>query len=119
MMSVYPHSLMWEECGNGLNLVNGRTAFNAAKRGDEAGNIVVKQYIDYLGEGLSSLVTLFRPQAVIVGGGVSHEGEYLLEPLRKVVAATMYAPDVLDPPQILKAELGNDAGIIGAALLEQ
>lgn len=117
MMSVYPHSLMWEECGHDLNKVNGRTAFDAAKRNDEAGLMVVKQYIEYLGQGLSSMVTMLRPQAIIVGGGVSNEGEYLLEPLRNIIGTTMYAHDILPPPAVIKAKLGNDAGIIGAALL--
>ncbi len=118
MMTVYPHSLMWDECGRDLNRVNGRTSFNAAKRGDKAGLAVVKQYIDYLGGGLASYTTLLRPQAIIIGGGLSNEGEYLIAPLREIVAKTMYAGDLLAPPAIVRATLGNDAGIIGAALLD-
>jgi len=119
LMMVYPHSLMWEECGHDLNKVAGRTAFNAAKRGDVPGKMVVDQYIDYLGGGLASMVTFLRPQAIIVGGGVSNEGEYLLQPLRQLVSQTIYAHDILDSPPIIKAQLGNDAGVIGAALLDR
>lgn len=118
MMTVFPHSLMWEECGHDLNKVEGRTAFDAARRGDAAGQMVVDQFIDYLAGGLASMVTLLRPQAIIVGGGVSNEGEYLLGPLRQRVSETIYAHDILDTPPIIKAQLGNDAGIIGAALLD-
>lgn len=113
-----PESLMWQECGRDLNRVEGRTAFNAAKKGDETARQVVDTYIGYLGTGLGSLVTLFRPQAVIVGGGLSNEGEPLLEPLRRDIAQKMYAPDILAPPAVLQAALGNDAGVIGAALLD-
>ncbi len=118
-MTVYPHSLMWEECGNDLNRVSGRTSFNAAKRGDAPALAVVEQYIEYLGSGLASMTTMLRPQAIIIGGGLSNEGDYLIEPLRKVVNERMYATGLLAPPAIIKAVLGNDAGIIGAALLEE
>ena len=117
LMMVYPHSLMWEECGHDLNKVEGRTAFNAAKRGDLAGKMVVDQFIHYLAVGLSSMSTILRPQAIIIGGGASGEGEYLLKPLRKLVAETIHGGEVLQSPMILQAKLGNDAGIIGAALL--
>lgn len=116
-MTVNRSSLMWAECGNDLNRVNGRTAFEAAKKGDAAGQQVVDAYIGYLGDGLASLVTAYRPHAVLIGGGISNEGEYLLKPLRQTVAATMYGHDVMDPPAVLKAALGNDAGVIGAAVL--
>jgi len=118
MMMVYPHSLMWEESNHDLNRVDGRTAFVAAKRGDWPGKMVVDQYIRYLAGGLASMATLLRPQAIIVGGGVSNEGDYLLEPLRQQLSRTIYAHDVLSAPTIIKAQLGNDAGIIGAALLD-
>ena len=80
---------------------------------------VVEQYIEYLGSGLASMTTMLRPQAIIIGGGLSNEGDYLIEPLRKVVNDRMYATGLLAPTAIIKAALGNDAGIIGAALLEE
>ncbi len=117
MMMAFPKSLMWEECGGDLNKVEGRTAFNAAKRNDKAGKMVVDQYIRYLAGGLASMTILLRPQAIIIGGGVSDAGEFLLAPLRILVKEFMYANDLLAAPAIVKAQLGNDAGIIGAALL--
>ncbi|MDL2293164.1 ROK family protein [Ruminococcaceae bacterium OttesenSCG-928-D13] len=117
MMMVDRHSLMWKECGGDLNRVNGRTAFDAAKKGDAAGQAVVDQYIKYLGDGIASLVTVYRPNAVLIGGGVSNEGEYLLKPLREHVHRTYFAHETLPAPALLKAELGNDAGVIGAAAL--
>ena len=117
MMAACPTSLMCEICGGNMSRVNGRTAFDAAKQGDEAALQVVHNYVEYLAAGIGSLVTAFRPTVVILGGGLSNEGEYLLGPVRRRVSETVYASDLMDPPAILKATLGNDAGIIGAALL--
>ncbi|NLV58166.1 MAG: ROK family protein [Clostridiales bacterium] len=117
MMMVYPGSLMWEECGGDLNRVEGRTAFTAARRGDMAAKQVVDQYVHHLAAGIASMVTFLRPQAVIIGGGVSNAGEFLLEPLRQQTYPAIYANDLIEPPPILQARLGNDAGVIGAALL--
>ncbi len=118
-MLIEPHSLMWEECGHDLNKVEGRTAFGAAKRGDPAAKEVVAQYTDYLACGLASMVNLLRPEAIIVGGGVSNAGEFLLQPLRRRVAELTYASDLLPATPIIQAQLGNDAGVIGAALLNE
>ena len=79
-------SSMWELVGKDPEKVDGRTAFDAAKAGDATAQKVVKNYIMYLGEGILNLVNIFRPDAVIVGGGICNEGEYLLAPLRKYVA---------------------------------
>lgn len=116
-MANYPTSLMRELCGYDLRKVSGRTAFDAAKKGDEAALLVVENYVGYLVAGIGSLVTTFRPAVVLLGGGVSHEGEYLIEPVRRLVSETIYAADLMEPPDILRATLGNDAGIIGAAML--
>ncbi|MEG2931214.1 MAG: ROK family protein [Ruthenibacterium sp.] len=117
MVAAYPNSLMREMCNYDMRKVSGRTAFDAAKKGDEAALRVVENYVGYLAAGIGSLVTSFRPAVVILGGGLSNEGEYLLEPVRRLVRETVYAADLMEPPAILKAALGNDAGIIGAALL--
>lgn len=117
MMASYPASLMYEMCGNDISRVDGRTAFEASKKGDEAALRVVENYVSYLSAGISSLVTAFRPGVVILGGGVSNQGEYLLDPVRRLVHETCYASDLIEPPDVLHAKLGNDAGIIGAALL--
>ena len=117
MMAACPTSLMCELCGGNMSRVNGRTAFDAAKQGDEAALEVVHNYVEYLSAGIGSLVTAYRPSVVILVGGLSNEGEYLLGPVRRRVSETVYASDLMDPPAILMATLGNDAGIIGAALL--
>ena len=111
-------TVMWELCENGAKKVSGRTAFKAAKMGDKAGLEVVEKYIDYLACGITNMVNIFQPEVLCIGGGVCGEGDYLLDPLKKIVDRDQYGTAAHDDKTILKiAELGNDAGIIGAALL--
>jgi glucokinase len=99
-----------------LEEVGGRTAFIAAREGDAAGQAVVDLYLDYLACGLANIVNIFQPEVLCIGGGVSNEAdEYLLFPLReRVKKATFRHPE--RNTEIRIASLGNDAGIIGAAL---
>ena len=113
----HPESLIGALCGQDWQKIDGRTAFEAAKAGDPTGTQVVETYIDYLASGISSLVSLLRPEAVIVGGGICNAGEYLLAPVRQKVWQTMYGAGQVPQPAILRASLGGDAGVIGAALL--
>ncbi len=117
MMARYPHSVMRELCNNNLSEINGKTAFDAADLKDEAGILVVNNYMDYLAAGIASLNTILLPEAVILGGGISNQGDSLLIPLRRKFNDLLPDDDIVSPPQILKATLGNEAGIIGAALL--
>lgn len=107
-------SAMWELTGRDPEKVDGKTAFAAAKAGDAAAQTVVKNYIMYLGEGILNLVNIFRPEAIILGGGVCNEGEYLLAPLRKYIAERLYVGSDRVPLALNRAALGNDAGIYGA-----
>ncbi len=117
-MAETKDTVMWEMCENGAKKVSGRTAFNAAKQGDRAGQEVVDKYIDYLACGITNMVNIFQPEVLCIGGGVCGEGDYLLEPLKKIVDRDQYGSAAHDDKTQLRiAELGNDAGIIGAALL--
>jgi len=97
--------------------INGRTAFDLAKRGDKAALAVVEKYISLIGEGLVNLVNTFRPEIILIGGGISAEGEYLLAPLRAFVDKYSYAGSNAPSVKIDAASLKNDAGIVGAAAL--
>ncbi len=111
-------SVMWSLADGSLNKVDGRTAFNAAREGDAAAKAVVDQYLTYLAEGLTNLINLLQPEVICIGGGVSNEAdEALLFPLRGKVEEMRYDKDAQVHTQIVKASLGNDAGIIGAALM--
>ena len=98
--------------------VEGRTAFQAAQDGDETALEVCRSYVSYLAAGVTNLVNILSPEVVAMGGGVAAAPEaLLLEPLREIVARECYARHTGRQPRIVQAELGNDAGIIGAALL--
>lgn len=97
--------------------VSGRTAFLAAKDGDNCASAVVNKYIKYIGIGLCNLGNILHPNAFIIGGGISHEGEGLIKPLQEYVSKNCIGADVNPTINVLQATLGNDAGIIGAAAL--
>lgn len=97
--------------------VSGKTAFVAAKKGDKGGQAVVDQYIKYIGEGLVNMANIFRPDAILIGGGISKEKEYLTKPLQEMMDTVTYGGK-FNPRVIVKtASLQNDAGILGAAAL--
>ena len=97
--------------------VNGRIAFDAMRLGDKAGREVVEEYAYYLGIGLANMVNLFQPEVLSIGGGISNEGQTLLDLVLPIVRAEQYGGDVAALTDIRIAELRNDAGIIGAATL--
>lgn len=113
-----PDSLMWQESAN-IEDVSGRTAFNAMKKGDVTATNVVNQFISYLACGCTTFINIFQPDVLLIGGGISKEGEILLKPLREIINKEMFNHDAPDEKKtkILPAVLGNDAGIIGAAKL--
>lgn len=116
-MEKHPESKMWELTG-GIENAGGRTAFEAARMGDTTAQAVVEQYLDYLADGLANFVNIFQPEVIALGGGVSHEkDESLLLPLRERISTMCFGREAERHTALVKAKLGNDAGIIGAALL--
>ena len=107
-------SLLFEEAEK-EGKISARTAFNAAKRGDSYGQRLVDDYVTYLAAGITNAINIFQPEVVSIGGGVSGEGENLLAPLRKIVDIEQYTRDNPVKAKLVKAVLGNDAGIVGAA----
>ena len=118
-MRLNADSLMWDIAENNFANVNGRTAFDAWRKGDAAATAVVNNYISMLSCGISNIVNTFQPDIVCVGGGVGNEKENLLAPVRKLLASERYSIHAKKQTRLLAAELGNDAGIIGAALLDE
>ena len=95
--------------------VSARTAFNAMKRGDKHGAMVVDEYIKYLAEGITNIINIFQPEILTIGGGVCNEKEYLTGPLLEIVESEQYTRNNMNKTKVVTAVLGNDAGIIGAA----
>lgn len=112
-------SKMWELCNGSVENASGRTAFDAMRLGDKAAEKVVENYIYYVSVGVTNIINTFQPEFVCIGGGVSHEGETLLAPLRKHIEGERYSIYASKQTKVVAAELGNDAGIFGAALLEE
>lgn len=98
----YPDSILARLAQDGIN---GKTVFDAAMEGCNIAAQVVDQYIGYLAKGLRSLIYIFAPEAVVIGGAISNQEDKLLIPLKEKLNAS----------NIYISELKNDAGIIGAA----
>lgn len=90
--------------------------FAAAKQDKVLGG-VVERYIQRLGIGVVNIANIFRPQLILLGGGISAQGERLLEPLREMLKEGCFGGERGEIPEIEIAALGNQAGIIGAASL--
>ena len=116
-MEKNPDSKMWEIVGGDINNANGRTAFDGKEAGDAAATQVIADYVEMLGAGLANMINTFQPEILCLGGGVANQGENLLVPVREYIASQTYSMNSPRKTKIVKAELGNDAGIIGAALL--
>ena len=98
--------------------VSGRTACEAMRAGDKAGKEVYDKYIKYLASGLGNIINIFQPEIISLGGGVSNEGQSLIDDLLPLVRKEQYGEGIVEKLTDLRiAKLGNDAGIIGAALL--
>lgn len=110
-------SLMWKQCEGDVGKVNGRTAFDAMRGGDTEGKAAVDEYIKYLACGITNIINTFQPDMLCIGGGISHEGDYLMKPLREIVSKEVYSRNSAKNTEIVAASLGNAAGIIGAAML--
>ena len=116
-MIKYPKSVMWELCEGDINKVDGRTAFDAMRKGDVAGKMVVDKYVEYIAVGVSNNINIFQPDVLCIGGGISKEVDNLIKPIKAFLEGENYARNIEKNTEVKVAELGNDAGIIGAAYL--
>lgn len=110
-------SVMWELADGDIDKVSGRTAFDAMRRGDVEGTSVVKKYTEYLAEGIVNIVNIFQPEIICIGGGLSKEGDTLLKPINRYIEQYAFSRFADRNTVVRIAELGNDAGLIGAAFL--
>lgn len=116
-MEKCPDSLMHAIAEKNGGAVNGRTSFDAMKMGDKAACEVVDKYTDYLACGLGSIINIFQPEILAIGGGISKEGEVLLSPIREKLKSESFNKNLEVTTQIRAATLFGDAGIIGAAFI--
>lgn len=112
--SENPDCEIMKICKDDINRINGKTVFMA---NDDVSQNVIDTYLGYLSEGIVNIVNMFQPEVICLGGGVSGAGERILEPLQNAIKENAFARFGKKHTQIKIASLGNDAGIIGAALL--
>lgn len=118
-MEEHPESAMHEYIKTEGGHVTGRTSFDCARKGDIAAFAVVDNYINYVTNGVGNLINIFRPDIFILGGGLSNAGDFLIKPIRERVLDYVFAGDIIGAPDIVAAQLGNAAGTIGAAYLDE
>ncbi len=100
-----------------IDKMNAKIVFDAAQAGDKVASDIIEWYIDYLAIGLVNLINIFQPQAIALGGGVSAQKENLIKPLKEKMINEIYGGIENLKTELLVCKLGNDAGIIGAAML--
>ena len=109
-------SLMWKVCPD-IDLVGGKVPFEAAKQGDKTAIDVLDNYIKYLGEGILNFCNIFRPNVVVLSGGIANAGDYLFDRVNQYIKDRNYGYKMTPEVKVVPAELGYDSGKIGAAAL--
>ena len=115
-MRLNKRSLLWKICPE-IELVSGRIPFEAAKQGDAVAIKVLDEYIKYLGEGILNYCNIFRPNVIVLSGGIANAGDYLFDRVNAYVKERFYGYKSTPEVKIVPAELGYDSGKIGAAAL--
>lgn len=115
-MKANRRSLMWKVCPD-IDLVGGKVPFEAAEQGDATAIRVLDEYIKYLGEGILNFCNIFRPNVVVLSGGIANAGDYLFSRVNKYIEERDYGYKRTPAVKVVPAELGYDSGKIGAAAL--
>ena len=115
-MEAHPDSGLWRLAPT-LDQVNGKTPFDAAQAGDAVAQAVLDEYIEDLACGLANLINILQPEVLCIGGGICAQGENLLAPLRSALDREEFTHDSPRRTKVCVAQLGNDAGIIGGAMV--
>ena len=116
MMEAHKDSLLWQVSKKHRTL-NAKVPFEAAKMGDKYAIELINNYVKYLSEGLINYFNTFRPEAVILSGGIAEQGEFLISKIRDYCKAHDYGIKLCPPVDIIKSFVGYDSGKIGAAAL--
>jgi glucokinase len=102
----------------GFENPDGKTAFSEAEKGNEIAKGVLSDWLNHVSGGVCDIVNIFQPEIVVIGGGVSRQGDKILNPIRKYVNEhSMTGKTKLPQTKIEAARLFNDAGIVGASFL--
>ena len=102
---------------NNLDHITAKIVFDAKDKGDIVATGLIEDYIEYLAVGVANLVNIFKPEIVLLSGGISKQGDKLIMPLKEKVKSKVFGGDLKTKIDI--ATLGNDAGLIGAGMLSK
>ena len=102
---------------NSVSQITGKSVFDAADKNDVTAKAVINQYCQYLALGVSNIINALAPEMILIGGGISCQGDRILDPVREYVRENCFDKREEAMPLIQVASMGNDAGIIGAAAL--
>jgi glucokinase len=112
-----PLSMLWDMTCRDTENLSAKLIFEADALGDPTAKRIVRTYIGDLACGIANLINIYQPDILTIGGGVSAQKDTLLVPLLEIVMSEVYSRNSEKNTVIAIAELGNDAGIIGAANL--
>lgn len=115
-VKVHPESAIMQKANGNESRINAKIVIDCAKEGDPTACSVFDRYAYYLAVTINNVVALIDPEIIVLGGGVSHAGDFLLNAVQKHLPGLMLYK-TLPYPQVCLASLGNEAGIIGAAML--
>lgn len=116
-LSEHPESLIRKICEDNPDNINGKTAFDAAEMGDIVAQSVVDTYLSHLADAIVNLINVFRPDIILLGGGVCKQGVSLVDPVNELVRSRCFGAEKAFVPQVHCAALDNRAGLVGAAAL--
>lgn len=114
---IEKRSIIWDLIGEDLDKISGKTAFDAKDKGDKLAEKIIDNYIGYLACGITNIVNIFQPEILCIGGGLCNQGDSLIEPLKEIVYKERYSIYSSKQTKIVRATLGNDAGVIGAGII--
>ena len=110
--------LQYPESGlNKVNDIDAKTVFDLARAKDKLALKLVKEYVTYLSEGLLNICNEFRPEVILLSGGVANEGEYLIKKITNYMSRRHFGYVNAPKVPVKLASLGYDSGKIGAASL--
>lgn len=112
----HPDSMIMTSVDGDTSKITAKTVMDAAKAGDEVALKVFDHYVYHLCVGLVAVINFLDPEVIVLGGGVSHTGAFLLDAVRAKLPSMVFYK-TMPFARVELATLGNDAGIIGAAML--
>lgn len=116
LIRTKPDCALAKEVGGNPDKIEAKTIIDLAKAGDPDCLALFNDYVYHLCVGLANVVNVYDPEMIVLGGGVSHAGEFLLNAVRARLPELIFYKE-MPYAQIELAQLSNDAGIIGAAML--